>query len=111
FGFGLHFPRGAYTFDGRHAMYMDYAADDLKAHGRISATEVIITGADANAYGARITTLDSTIGIQEPDPFRSRGAADGVDLRRVPKTVPVPRVESTLAFDYDVEVRFSRSFV
>jgi hypothetical protein len=25
---GRHFPRGAYTFDGRHAMYMGYEADD-----------------------------------------------------------------------------------
>src|SRR5262249_4541016 len=25
FGFGRHFPRGMYSFDGPHAMYMDYA--------------------------------------------------------------------------------------
>ena len=25
---GRHFPRGMYTFDGPHAMYMDYAADN-----------------------------------------------------------------------------------
>src|SRR5437762_7152612 len=110
-GFGLHFPRGAYTFDGRHAMYLDYAADDLKARGRISATEVVIAQAGATAYGAHVTTVDSTIGIDDPFPFRFRGAADGVDLRRVPKTVPVPRVESTLAFDYDINGRFSNAFV
>ena len=110
-GFGVHFPRGAYTFDGRHAMYMDYAGDDLKAQGRITANEVVIAHADGVAYGAHITTADSTIGINEPFAFRFRGSADGVDLRRVPRTVPVPRVESTLAFDYDVTGRFSNSFV
>jgi len=110
-GFGEHFPRGAYTFDGRHAMYMNYAADDLKARGHISAAEVVIAQADAVAYDAHVTTADSTIGISEPFPFRFRGTAAGVDLRRLPKTVPVPLVESTLAFDYDVTGRFSDAFI
>jgi autotransporter translocation and assembly factor TamB len=110
-GFGEHFPRGAYTFDGPHAMYMDYAADDLKARGQISTTEVVIAAADAVAYDAHVTTADSAIGIAEPYPFRFRGTAVGVDLRRVPKTVPVPLVESTLAFDYDVTGRFSNAYI
>ena len=28
---GKHFPRGSYEFDGPHAMYLDYAADDVHA--------------------------------------------------------------------------------
>src|SRR5678815_2199333 len=32
---GRHFPRGMYPFDGPHAMYMDYAADRVRARGQI----------------------------------------------------------------------------
>jgi hypothetical protein len=34
-----------------------------------------------------------------------------VDLRQVPRAVPVPHVESTLAFDYDVTGRFTMPFI
>ena len=37
---------------------------------------------------------DSSIGIDEPFPFQFHGTATGVDLRRVPDSVPVPHVES-----------------
>ena len=53
---GRHFPRGVYTFNGRHAMYMNYAADNLRAHGQITSTAVLIGSADAVAYGAEVTT-------------------------------------------------------
>ncbi|HYM23567.1 MAG TPA: translocation/assembly module TamB domain-containing protein, partial [Vicinamibacterales bacterium] len=110
-GFGIHFPRGTYTFDGPYAMYMNYAADDLKARGRITAEDVMIAEASAVACGAHVTTVDSTISLAGPFPFRFRGAADSVDLRFVPAGVPVPHVESTLGFDYDVHGRFSSPFV
>src|SRR5204862_2353204 len=63
---GRHFPRGVYTFDGAHAMYMDYAGDDVHARGLITATEVRIGRADAVAYGSKVSTTDGTLGIDEP---------------------------------------------
>src|SRR5206468_4416142 len=36
---GRHFPRGLYAFNGPHAMYMEYAADNVKARGQLTATE------------------------------------------------------------------------
>jgi hypothetical protein len=108
---GRHFPRGMYAFRGPHAMYMDYAADDVRARGQLTATQVLIAEATATAYGAAVTTRDSTIGIDAPFPFRFQGRTTGIDLRRVPPTVPVPRVESLLTFDYDVTGRFSAPFI
>jgi autotransporter translocation and assembly factor TamB len=108
---GRHFPRGMYAFDGPHAMYMDYTADKVRAHGQLTATEVLIADATAVAYGAAVTTHDSTIGIDAPFPFRFQGRTTGIDLRRVPETVPVPRVESLLTFDYDVTGRFAQPFI
>jgi autotransporter translocation and assembly factor TamB len=108
---GRHFPRGVYTFEGRHAMYMGYEADQVRARGQLTATNVLVAAADAIAYGAHVSTADSSIAIDSPFPFRFKGAVNGIDLRRVPVTVPVPRVESALTFNYDVSGRFSDPFI
>ena len=108
---GRRLPRGVYTFDGRHAMYMDYEGDDVHARGQLTATQVLIGIASAQAYGAHVTTFDGSIGLDDPFPFHFKGTTTAIDLRNVPKTVPVPRVESLLTFDYDVSGRFSRAFI
>jgi autotransporter translocation and assembly factor TamB len=108
---GRRFPRGVYTFDGPHAMYLGYEGDDIHAKGQITAKEVLIASATATAYGAAVTTSDGTIGIDDPFPFRFKGTTRQLDLRRVPETVPVPRVESLLALDYDVSGQFARPFI
>src|SRR6185503_20161121 len=56
---GRHFPRGVYTFEGRHAMYMGYEADQVRARGQLTATNVLVAAANAVAYGARVSTADS----------------------------------------------------
>jgi hypothetical protein len=109
---GHHFPRGSYSFDGPHAAFMGYAGDHVRSRGTITATEVQIAQATAIAYGAEVTaTGGSTIGLDGPFPFHFRGAVTGIDLRRVPPSVPVPRVESMLTFDYDVTGQFSEPYI
>ena len=108
---GRHFPRGMYAFQGPHAMYMNYAADDIRARGQLTATDVLIADATASAYGAGVTTHDARIGIDAPFPFRFQGRTTGIDLRRVPATVPLPHVESLLTLDYDVSGRFAEPFI
>lgn len=108
---GRGFPRGSYTFDGPHAAFLEYAGDDVRARGTITATNVVIAEATATAYGANVRLDAGSIAVASPYPFTFRGRADGVDLRRVPASVPVPRVESTLTFDYDVQGRFVQPFI
>jgi len=108
---GQHFPRGVYDFVGRHAMYMGYAANDVRARGQITVTEALVAEASATAYGAHVTVADGAIGIDAPFPYRFRGTTSGVDLRRVPKQVPVPHVESVLAMEYDVSGRFADPYI
>lgn len=108
---GRHFPRGEYTFVGPHAMYMNYSADRVRARGRITQTEVQVAEASGTAYGAAVTTRNASIGVDEPFPFRFTGIVTNIDLRRVPAPVPVPHVESTLTFDYDVTGRFSDAYI
>lgn len=108
---GRHFPRGVYTFDGPHAMYMEYAADNVRARGQITTAAVLVAQADAVAYGAQVTTRDGSIGIDAPFPFHFQGTTTDIDLRRVPTTVPVPHVESLLTFAYEVSGRFSEPYI
>jgi autotransporter translocation and assembly factor TamB len=108
---GRHFPRGRYSFNGRHAMYMNYAADDVRADGQITGKEILIARASGTAYGARASVHDGSIGLDSPFAFRFFGSLAQVDLRRVPPEVPVPRVESALSFEYDLSGRFVEPFV
>ncbi|MEO8256585.1 MAG: translocation/assembly module TamB domain-containing protein [Acidobacteriota bacterium] len=111
FGFGQHFPRGSYRFDGSHAMFMGYAGDNVRARGELTEHEVLIAEATATAYGADVRLTRGTIGIMDPYPFHFPGTMADLDLRGVPETIPVPRVESRLTFEYDVIGRFSNPFI
>jgi autotransporter translocation and assembly factor TamB len=110
-GFGEHFPRGTYSFDGPHAMYMNYAADAVKAQGQIVESAVLISRATGTAYGAGVDAHDSAIGIESPFTYRFQGAVTNIDLRKLPEEVPVPHVESLLSFNYDVSGQFSDAFI
>jgi autotransporter translocation and assembly factor TamB len=103
---GRRFPRGRYRFAGRHVAYLGYAGDDLVASGTLTEREALITRATATAYGANLLIDSGAIGLSAPFTYRFAGVADGLDLRRLPDNVPVPHVESTLAFEYDVQGRF-----
>ena len=50
---GKRFPRGTYDFNGPHAMYMTYAANDLRSPGRLVVGEALIDRLSASAYGAQ----------------------------------------------------------
>ena len=109
---GRRFPRGSYHFNGPHADYMHYAGDDVRASSARSRNVTCASrGAAARAYGAGVTLTAGSIGIDDPFPFHFQGTMRDLDLRRVPETVPVPRVESVLTLDYDVTGQFSNSFI
>jgi autotransporter translocation and assembly factor TamB len=106
-----HWPVGSYAFDGRHTRYLLYEADNLVARGSLTPADVRIASATATAYHANVRLTDGRIGLADPYPFRFAGTATGVDLRFVPKDVPVPHVQSLLAFDYDVTGRFAMPYI
>ncbi|MGE5242770.1 MAG: translocation/assembly module TamB domain-containing protein [Betaproteobacteria bacterium] len=108
---GRHFPRGTYVFAGARASFMGYGATNVRARGTITQTEALVSQATARAYGADVTITDGAIGIDAPFPYRFAGAMTTLDLRRVPRSIPVPHVESTLAFQYDVHGRFRDAYI
>ena len=105
------FPRGPYTFEGSHAGFMNYAAGNVRARGRITETQALIAEATAVAYGASVRIDAGAIGLSSPYQYRFRGAAQQVDLRRLPAAIPVPHVDSLLAFDYDVVGSFTSPYI
>lgn len=110
---GRGFPRteGSYAFDGGRVAIFGYEAARLQAHGTTTSARVEIAGATAVAYGGSVRVTAGSVGFDAPFSFRFAGSASSVDLRRVPGSVPVPHVESTLAFDYDVNGRFRSPFL
>jgi len=106
-----NWPVGSYSFQGPHTRYLTYQADALVAQGTLTPAEVRIASATATAYGANVRLTASTIGLADPYPFRFTGTANGLDLRYVPKDVPVPHVQSVLGFGYDVTGRFAKPFI
>jgi hypothetical protein len=104
-------PVGSYAFDGTHAEYLGYAGDDVRSKGTIEPDRVLIATASARAYGGSVSLSSGTIAFASPFRYRFRGRASGIDLRRLPDTIPVPHVESLLAFDYDVAGQFSSPFI
>ncbi len=85
---GRHFPRGVYRFDGRHAMYMNYAADNVRARGQITQSEVLVQEATATAYRAGASVMAGSIGLDSPYPYRFQGTITNIDLRNVPRPFP-----------------------
>jgi translocation and assembly module TamB len=105
-GFNGGVPEGSYLFEGTHARYRGYEGTRVRARGTLAGRQVVIDAADATAYGATVRLSGGTIGYDDPQPFWFRGGAAGLDLRRLPGSLPVPHVESLLALDFDVHGRF-----
>jgi autotransporter translocation and assembly factor TamB len=104
-------PIGSYAFDGVHAEYLGYAGDNVRAKGTIEPDRVLIAAASARAYGGNVRLSSGVIAFASPFPYQFRGSASEIDLRQLPDAIPVPHVESMLAFDYDVTGQFSAPFI
>ena len=98
---GLDTMSGPFSFDGSRAAIAGYEAEDVHARGRLAGPRIEVDGR-ARAYGAATTVRGA---IVRPTPGRAleldlRGAATGVDLRRVPANLKVPRLASDLTADW-----------
>ena len=104
-GLGRHFPRGRYTFTGPHAKYAGYEARDVRTAGTLIVDRVLIDSATGLAYGSPVRA-SGWIDLPEPYAFHLVGQITRLDLRLLPRTVPVPHIRSSLTFDYDATGRF-----
>ncbi|MDQ3487075.1 MAG: hypothetical protein M3468_04985 [Acidobacteriota bacterium] len=109
-GLGRHFPRGAFTFSGPHVVYVGYEARDVRARGRLTEDRAELEHATAAAYGAPMNAR-GWIAIAAPYQFHLRGHARALDLRELPSMVPVPKIQSSLTFEYDARGRFENPYL
>jgi hypothetical protein len=104
-GLGRHFPRGPFSFTGPHVVYAGYEAREFTAKGTLIVDRVLVDRAIGNAYGSAFQAA-GWIDLPEPYGFHLSGRAAHLDLRRLPASVPVPRMRSNLTFAYDSTGRF-----
>ena len=104
-GLGRHFPRGKFTFAGPHVLYAGYEARDVRTSGTLIVDRVLIDTSTGFAYGSPVRA-SGWIDLPEPFNFHLVGQATRLDLRLLPSTVPVPRMRSSLTFEYNATGRF-----
>lgn len=115
---------GTFRFTGPTAGAAGYSAQDVDARGRFEGSHVTVEQARGQAYGAAVTAA-GTVGAAPPAPGRGargakpqgggvqyqfKGTLANLDLRRVPKTVPVPPMATVLNLGYDVTGQGSKFF-
>lgn len=90
---------GAWRFEGPSAEIMGYRVTNVRAAGRVNRRRVQILSGSGTAYGGFATAQ----GVVQFADARGRGLAvdlrgraAGLNLRTLPMTVPVPRLESDL---------------
>ena len=106
-GLGRHFPRGPFSFSGPHVLYAGYEARDFSTKGTLIVDRVLVDRAEGNAYKSAFQTT-GWIDLPEPYGFHLSGKMARLDLRQLPRTVPVPHMRSDLTFAYDATGRFQK---
>ena len=109
-GLGRHFPRGTFNFSGPHAMFVGYEASPLAARGRLTADRAELAAITGTAYGSPVNAR-GWIAIAAPYDFHLIGHARGLDLRKLPPTVPAPKIETALTMAFDATGRFQDPYL
>jgi TamB, inner membrane protein subunit of TAM complex len=98
--------RGTFHFTGPDARAAGYGGRDVDVRGRLDGPRLTIAQGRALAYGARVTVA----GVIEPVPgaapgarYDLRGHASGVDLRRLPPSLPIPDLDTRVDAQYTVK--------
>jgi autotransporter translocation and assembly factor TamB len=78
-----------------------YQYDALDGTVRFGQRQLRLAGT-VQAYGARATTSGTIVPADGPVRYDLRGAMAGVDVRRLPRQIPVPKLETQLAGQYVV---------
>ena len=98
---GLDAIAGPFTFAGPRAAFAGYEAQRLQVKGRLDGPRIVIDGR-ANAYGAASTVRGAIVrpGTNRALAMDLRGTASNVDLRRLPRRLNVPSLDTVLAADW-----------
>ena len=99
---------GQYRVQSAQVKIAGYEARDVNASGHVVGNRVTVEEGRALAYGGRATTAGSIeTGVKGPDGkptigVNLEGAVAGLDLRRLPRSLEAPPLESNLSASYRV---------
>lgn len=92
---------GRYDVSGHDLAVGGYRADRLKAQGRIADGRIDIRGT-AGGYGTAITSAATISYSPGRTTYKASGRVAGLDLRRLPRQIDAPALETRLNFQYSV---------
>ncbi|HET7217557.1 MAG TPA: translocation/assembly module TamB domain-containing protein [Vicinamibacterales bacterium] len=89
---------GTFKFRGPRVIAFGYDASQVSASGTIKGPKIALADARVNAYGAAATTSGFIVLPQgkRAVAYDLQGTADGVDLRRLPRALRIPRLATRL---------------
>ena len=97
---------GTFTFRGPRVTAFGYAANDVRASGSFKGPRIVLSAANVRAYHGAATTRGVIVlpDRGRPIAYDLRGSATNVELRRLPKSVRAPQLETVLSLaDYHVK--------
>jgi autotransporter translocation and assembly factor TamB len=96
---------GTFSFRGPRVIAMGYDASQVQAAGSFKGPRITLSSAKAQAYGGSATTSGTIVlaSGRRPIEYDLKGTADRLDLRRLPASLRVPKLETVLSIaDYHV---------
>ena len=89
---------GTYSFAGPHALALGYEGSNVRVKGALQGRRITLDGR-ADGYGATATATGFIVtpAAGQPLSFDLQGQAQNVDLRRLPASTHVPRLDSRFA--------------
>jgi autotransporter translocation and assembly factor TamB len=97
---------GTFTFRGPRVTAFGYAASDVRVNGSFKGPRIVLSAANVRAYHGAATTRGAIVlpDRSRPIAYDLRGSATNVDLRRLPKSVRAPQLDTLLSLaDYHVK--------
>ena len=92
---------GTFTFRGPRVTAFGYAASDVRANGSFKGPRLVLSAANVRAYGGAASTRGVIVlpDRGRPIAYDLSGSATNVDLRRLPKSVRAPQLDTVLSLD------------
>jgi autotransporter translocation and assembly factor TamB len=99
--------KGLVAVSAPHVKYAQYVASDVQASARVNGRHVDIIKASTTAYGSRLSTRGRLVAGRSGNPQASiaydlEGAARSIDLRRLPRELRAPQVDTDVSGTYVV---------
>jgi hypothetical protein len=90
---------GTFTFRGPRVIALGYQASQVQASGSFKGPRINLSSSRVQAYGGSATAKGVIVlpGEKRPVTYDLQGSAEGVDLQRLPPSIPAPDLATRLS--------------